>query len=175
MTESRNVFDQDGKGGGGEKHVLTHDAMTGIVEAAKKGGSLKDAVEDYALAHGITNIAELFPDAKNLTDRPEWVTRRMEWVSGVINGTRHTPFSRIKTMSADLTYEEARAKGYIKGNLKKEQFFGVLKRITTPQTIYKKQKLDRDDILDITDFDVVAWIKAEMRVMLEEELARARA
>jgi hypothetical protein len=175
MTSKRNVFETNGQGSGSEgQHVLTHDAMAGIVADAKKPGqTLKTAVEAYALEHGITNIEELFPEAKNLTDRPEWVTRRMEWVAGVISGTRHTPFSRIKTMTADLTHEEARAKGYIKGNLKKEQFFGVLGRTTTPQTIYKKQKLDRDDIIDITDFDVVVWIKAEMRVMLEEELARA--
>jgi hypothetical protein len=170
---SRNVFEEQSGGKKEEKHVLTHDAIKGIVEDAKKGGSLKEAVEAYALKHGIENIDVLFPDARNVTDTPEFDQRRVEWVSTVINGTKHSPFSRIKSIVADITFEEARAKGYIKGNLKKEEFFGVSKRVTTPSTIYKKQKLDRDDIIDITDFDVVAWLKAEMRVMLDEELARA--
>jgi hypothetical protein len=139
----------------------------------QKSGSLKRAVENYALQHGIENIDVLFPDAKTIDNEPEWIKRRTEWVAGVLNGTRHTPFSRIKTRSADITHEEARAKGYIKGNLKKEEFFGVTKRVTTPTTIYKKQQLDRDDMLDITDFDVVLWLKGEMRLMLEEEIARA--
>ena len=169
-----NVFETKGKNTGEAAHVLTHDAMQGIMaNATKPGQTLKSAVEAYALAHGIEDIETLFPDAKSVQDRPEWVKRRTEWVAGVINGTRKTPFSRIKTMSADLTYEDARAKGYVKGNLKKEQFFGLQKRVTTPQTVYKKQKLDRDDIIDITDFDVVAWLKEEMRFMLEEEIARA--
>ena len=174
-NEIVNVFDQNGKNKGGEAGpVLTHADMQGIMaDANKPGQTLKSAVEAYAIAHGIENIETLFPDAKNIQDRPEWVKRRTEWVAGVINGTRKTPFSRIKTMSADLTYEDARAKGYVKGNLKKEQFFGIQKRVTTPQTVYKKQKLDRDDIVDITDFDVVAWLKEEMRFMLEEEIARA--
>jgi hypothetical protein len=170
-----NVFETKGgdKSATGD-HVLTHDAMQGIMEQAQRPGqTLMSAVNAYALQHGIEDIETLFPDAKNIQDRPEWVKRRTEWVAGVINGTRKTPFSRIKTMSADLTYEDARAKGYIKGNLKKEQFFGLQKRVTTPQTIYKKQKLDRDDIIDITDFDIVAWLKEEMRFMLEEEIARA--
>jgi hypothetical protein len=170
---TRNVFEQQNGGKAEEKHVLTHDAIKGIVEDAHKMGSLKEAVEAYALKHGIDNIDILFPDARNVTDTPEFDARRVEWVSGVINGTKHSPFSRIKSMVADLTFDEARAKGYIKGNLKKEEFFGVSKRVTTPSTIYKKQKLDRDDIIDITDFDVVAWLKAEMRLMLDEELARA--
>lgn len=170
-----NVFEQGGDGAGsGTTHVLTHDAMAGIfADAQKPGQTLMSAANAYALAHGIEDIETLFPDAKNIQDRPEWVKRRTEWVAGVINGARKTPFSRIKTMSADLTYDEARAKGYVKGNLKKEQFFGLQKRTTGPQTIYKKQKLDRDDIIDITDFDVVAWLKEEMRFMLEEEIARA--
>lgn len=172
--EMTNVFEkQNKKGDETESHELTHDAIKGIVADAVKKGSLKEAVEDYALEHGIENIDILFPDAKTIDALPEWQSRRMEWVAGVINGTRHTPFSRIKTRSADITHEEARAKGYIKGNLKKEEFFGVSQRVTTPTTVYKKQKLDRDDILDITDFDVVAWLKGEMRLMLEEELARA--
>jgi hypothetical protein len=172
MTSTRNVFEKN-EGQGSEKHVLTHDAMKGIVADAVKCGSLKEAVEAYALAHGVTNVGELFPDSKAITDRPEWIKRRTEWVAGVLGGARKTPFSRIKSLTADLTLEDARAKGYVKGNLKKEQFFAVSKRVTTPQTIYKKQKLDRDDIVDITDFDVVAWLKTEMRFMLEEELARA--
>lgn len=169
---SRNVFEQsaDSKE---EKHVLTHDAMKGIVADAVRTGSLKEAVQDYALQHGIDNIEVLFPDAKTLDSTPEFDKRRTEWVSGVINGTRHSPFSRVKSIVADITMDEARAKGYIKGEMKKEEFFGVTKRTTSPSTIYKKQKLDRDDILDITDFDVVAWLKGEMRIMLDEELARA--
>lgn len=170
---SRNVFEQQGGKKTEEKHTLTHDAIKGIVEDAQKLGSLKEAVEAYALKHGIDNIEILFPDAKALTATPDFDTRRVEWVSGVINGTRHSPFSRIKSLVADLTFEDARAKGYIKGNFKKEEFFGVTKRVTTPSTVYKKQKLDRDDIIDITDFDVVAWLKGEMRLMMDEELARA--
>jgi hypothetical protein len=170
---TRNVFEEQNGGKKEEKHVLTHDAIRGIVEDAQRGGSLKEAVEAYALKHGIENIDVLFPDARSVTDTPEFDQRRVEWVSGVINGTKHSPFSRIKSIVADITFDAARAKGYIKGNLKKEEFFGVSKRATTPSTIYKKQKLDRDDIIDITDFDVVAWLKAEMRLMLDEELARA--
>ncbi len=172
---TRNVFEEQngGKEKTQEKHVLTHDAIKGIVSDAQKMGSLKDAVEAYALQHGIDNIDILFPDARSVTDTPEFDSRRVEWVAGVINGTKHSPFSRIKSLVADITFDEARAKGYIKGNLKKEEFFGVSKRVTTPSTVYKKQKLDRDDIIDITDFDVVAWLKAEMRLMLDEELARA--
>jgi HK97 family phage prohead protease len=170
---SRNVFEEQSGGKKAEEHVLTHDAIKGIVADAQRVGSLKEAVEAYALKHGIENIDVLFPDARSVTDTPEFDQRRVEWVSGVINGTKHSPFSRIKSLVADITFEDARAKGYIKGNLKKEEFFSVSKRVTTPSTIYKKQKLDRDDILDITDFDVVVWLKAEMRVMLDEELARA--
>ena len=134
---------------------------------------MKEAVEDYAFKHGIENIDVLFPDARSVSDTPEFDSRRIEWVTGVINGTKHSPFSRIKSIVADITFDEARARGYIKGNLKKEEWFGVSKRTTTPSTVYKKQKLDRDDIVDITDFDVVMWLKAEMRLMLDEELARA--
>lgn len=170
---TRNVFEQQNGDKDKQKHVLSHDAIKGIVEDAQKLGSLKEAVEGYALKHGIENIEVLFPDARSVTDTPEFDQRRVEWVAGVIDGTRHSPFSRIKSIWADITYEDARAKGYIKGNLKKEEFFGVSKRITTPTTVYKKQKLDRDDIIDITDFDVVVWLKAEMRLMLDEEIARA--
>ncbi len=170
---SRNVFEEQAGGKKEEEHVLTHDALKGIVDEAKRGGSLKEAVEHYALKHGIDNIDVLFPDAKSVTDSPEFDSRRVEWVSGVLGGTKHSPFTRIKSIVADITFDDARARGYIKGNLKKEEWFGVSKRVTTPSTVYKKQKLDRDDIIDITDFDVVMWLKAEMRLMLDEELARA--
>lgn len=174
-TMTRNVFEQQNPGGGsGEgKHELSHDAIRGIAADAVKRGSLKEAVEAYALQHGIEDIDILFPDARTITATPEFDKRRTEWVSSVLNGTRHSPFSRIKSIVADITVDEARARGYIKGNLKKEEFFGLVKRITTPTTVYKKQQLDRDDIIDITDFDVVTWLKGEMRIMLDEELARA--
>lgn len=168
---TRNVFDQTKEKGKGQS--LSHDDVKGIVADAIKGGSLKEAVEEYAVKHGIENIDVLFPDAKAISDTPDFDARRMEWVKAVINGTKHSPFSRIKSLIADLTLDEARAKGYVKGNLKKEEYFSLTKRVTTPATIYKKQKLDRDDILDITDLDVVAWLKTEMRFMLDEELARA--
>jgi hypothetical protein len=170
---TRNVFEQSGEKKEEEKHTLTHDAMRGIIADAQKCGSLKEAVEAYALKHGIDNIDVLFPEARTITDTPEFDSRRMAWVSSVINGTRKTPFTRIKSLVADITFEEARAKGYIKGNLKKEEFISASKRVTTPTTVYKKQKLDRDDIIDITDFDVVVWLKGEMRLLLDEELARA--
>lgn len=173
-TMKRNIFEQQNSTGDkDEKHELTHDAVRGIAADAMKRGSLKSAVEAYALEHGINDIDTLFPDAKTITSTPEWDARRMEWVKSVLNGTRHSPFSRIKSIVADITIDTARALGYIKGNMKKEEFFGLTKRITTPTTIYKKQQLDRDDIIDITDFDVVTWLKGEMRLMLDEELARA--
>lgn len=166
-----NVFENGDKKESGP--VISHADVKGIVSDATKSGSLKEAVENYALSHGIEDIDILFPEARSLTNTPEFFTRRVEWVNGVLSGARKSPFSRIKTVTADLTFEEARAKGYITGTMKKEEFFGVAKRVTTPQTIYKKQKLDRDDIIDITDFDVVTWMKTEMRLMLDEELARA--
>ena len=153
--------------------TLSHDDMKSIVSDAMKSGSLAEATRGYALAHGIDNIDLLFPDAKAVSDVPEWVRRRTEWVSNLLSSTRKSPFSRIKTLHADLTFAEARAKGYVKGSMKNEEFFGVAKRITIPTTIYKKQKLDRDDVVDITDFDVVVWLKDEMRIMLDEEVARA--
>jgi hypothetical protein len=171
-----NVFDKDtDKDADGTelRHMVTQDDMKGIVQSAIRGGSLRGAVEEYAIAHGITNIEVLFPDARSLEDRPEFNKRRTEWVSGVLRDTRHSPFSRVKSIVADLTFEEARAKGYIKGNLKIEEWFGVSKRVTSPTTVYKKQELDRDDVLDITDFDVIVWLKMEMRMMLDEEIARA--
>jgi len=127
----------------------------------------------HVVTYGIENIDYLFPDAKTLTNEPTFVQRDMAWVNVWMSRTRHSPFSRIKTMFADITLDTARALGYIKGSLKKEEFFALAKRVTTPTTIYKKQKLDRDDIVDITDLDVVAWMKREMRMMLDEEVARA--
>ena len=173
-----NVFETSGAGngqqtGGTLQHSISRDDVRNIVKAAIKGGSLKHAVEDYALAHGIDNLDVLFPDAQTITNTPEFIKRRTEWVSGVLGGTHKTPFAKVKSQQADITMESARALGYIKGNLKKEEFFSLLSRVTGPTTIYKKQKLDRDDIIDITDLDIVAWMKAEMRLMLEEELARA--
>ena len=159
-----NVFDNED-----QKDVLSHSDMQAIFADAKRHGSLKESV----LAHGIEDIETLFPEPKSMNNPPEWINREMGWVKNVMGAVHHTPFSRIKSMFADLTEDDARAKGYIKGNFKKEQVFGLMKRTTTPTTIYKKQKLDRDDVIDITDFDVVAWLKAEMRTMLEEELARA--
>ncbi|MET0787437.1 MAG: caudovirus prohead protease [Paenisporosarcina sp.] len=170
-TMAHNVFEK--KEDKPDAYSLTHADIKGIVADATKTGSLKDAVENFALSHGINDIEVLFPEAVTLDNTPEFIKRRTEWVNKVLGGTKKSPFSRIKTISADLTVEEARAKGYIKGNLKKEEFFGVSKRVTTPTTVYKKQKLDRDDMVDITDFDVVAWLKSEMRLMLDEELARA--
>ena len=152
-----------------EEEVLSHSEMTAILDDAKRSGSLRESV----LAHGITNIDLLFPDYQNVDNKPTWITREMGWVDRVMKSVHHTPFSRIKSMAADLTEDDARARGYMKGNLKQEQVFSLLKRTTDPQTIYKKQKIDRDDAVDITDFDVVAWIKEEMRFMLNEEIARA--
>lgn len=174
-TMTRNVFENNNQETDGVKlgGQLTHDQMGTILSDAVKMGSLKESFLAHAGEYGITNIEVLFPDAQAIDSRPEWITRKMAWVEGVLNGTRKLPFSRIKSVAADLTFETARAKGYIKGDLKKEQFFALSTRETTPKTIYKKQKLDRDDIIDITDFDVVAWLWVEMRFMLREEIARA--
>ena len=161
-----NVFDNDTEN---KDDVLSHSDMEAIFSDAKRYGSLKDSV----LAHGIDQIDYLFPEAESLNRTPEFIKRDTGWVSKVMSGVHHTPFSRIKSMFADITEDDARAKGYIKGKLKKEEVFSLLKRTTTPTTIYKKQKLDRDDVIDITDFDVVGWLKSEMRMMLDEELARA--
>lgn len=174
----KNVFEQNegtGNGGAGtlQHGMITREVGREIIHAAEKCGSLKAALEEYAIQHGIEDISVLFPDARNITQTPEFDKRRTEWVAGVMNGTRKSPFSRVKSIVADLTLEDARAKGYVTGSMKKEEYFQVAKRTTTPTTIYKKQKLDRDDVIDITDFNVVTWIKAEMRLMLEEEIARA--
>lgn len=154
------------------KATLTHAQFSAIMEDAKKTGSFKQAFLAHVTTYGIENIDYLFPDARAVGD-PAFVKRDMGWVTGFMNSLRKSPFSRIKSLSADITADTARAKGYIKGNLKKEEFFALSKRVTTPTTIYKKQKLDRDDIIDITDMDVVAWLKTEMRWMLDEEIARA--
>lgn len=166
-TMKQNVFEQDQEVLQG--NAISHDDMKKVISDAKRHGSLKES----ALAHGIENIDYLFPEAQTLNTPPAFIQRDMGWVSEVMQGVHHTPFSRIKSQFADITEDDARAKGYMKGNLKKEEVFSLLKRTTTPQTVYKKQKLDRDDVIDITDFDVVAWLKSEMRVMLNEELARA--
>ena len=161
-----NVFENDKEN---QENVLQHSDIEAIFADAKRYGSLKDSV----LQHGITNIDYLFPEDKNVTATPEFIKRDMGWVEKVMRSVHHTPFSRIRSTFANITEEDARAKGYIKGNLKKDEVFSLLKRSTTPTTVYKKQKLDRDDVVDITDFDVVAWLKSEMRMMLDEELARA--
>ena len=161
-----NVFDNDKEN---KEEVLSHSDTEAIFSDARRYGSLKDSV----LAHGITNLAYLFPEDTNLNKVPEFISRDTGWVKNVMSSVHHTPFSRIKSQFADITADDARAKGYTKGNLKKEEVFSLLKRSTTPTTVYKKQKLDRDDVIDITDFDVVSWIKGEMRMMLDEELARA--
>lgn len=173
-TMKHNVFDKDDRQ---KENVLVHsdgsevssEEISTIFGDIKRYGSLKDSV----LAHGIDNVDYLFPDAQTLANTPEFIQRDTGWVKKVMSGVHHTPFSRIKSIFADITEDDARAKGYFKGKLKKEEVFGLLKRATTPTTVYKKQKMDRDDVVDITDFDVVAWLKSEMRMMLDEELARA--
>jgi len=169
---THNVFEKDGDASASAPS-LTHDQLKTIFEDAQRHGSFKEAFLQHAVTYGIENIDMLFPDAQALANSPELVSRRMEWVTTVMNETRHSPFSRIKSLSADITLDDARAKGYVKGSMKKDEFFALSRRVTTPTTIYKKQKLDRDDIIDVTDLDVVAWLKAEMRLMLDEEIARA--
>lgn len=162
-----NLFDNDEMYD--DESVLSHSEMASIISDAKRYGSMKDAV----LAHGIDHIDYLFPDAQQIGDNPLFIQRDMTWVSKVFNNTHKTPFSRIKSIFANITEDEARAKGYIKGKMKKDEVFSLLKRSTDPTTVYKKQKLERDDVIDIIDFDVVTWLKAEMRMMLDEEIARA--
>lgn len=162
---TRNIFEDTN-----DTEILTHSEQEEIINEAKRNGSLKDAV----LAHGITSIGEAYPDSKSTSDRPQYISQDQKWVSKVLNGVHHTPFARIKSLYADITAETARAKGYYtKGSQKAEETIALLKRATEPTTVYKLQKLDRDDIIDITDFDVVAWLKEEMRIKLNEELARA--
>lgn len=183
-----NVFEEQGKSSVSheDRPKLSPEQLKQLMTDAKRTGSLKEAfiahMDEYgALAHagvagvdyGITDIDFLFPDARTLSNSPELISRRMEWVTNVLANTKHSPFSRIKSLQADVTADEARAKGYVKGNYKKDEIIKMLRRTTTPKTIYKKQKLDHDDINDITDLDVVAWLKAEMRIMLDEEIARA--
>lgn len=165
---SHNVFEKET-----EENTLSHDAINTIISDGKRFGSLKESFLAHAAEYGIDQIDYLFPEAKSLNNPPDFISREMGWVQKVMGAVHHTPFSRIKSMFANITEDEARARGYIKGNLKKEEVFTLLKRTTTPTTIYKKQKLDRDDVIDITDFDVVAWLKSEMRMMLDEEIARA--
>jgi HK97 family phage prohead protease len=155
-------------------NTLSHAQKEEIIADGIKCGSLKQSFLAHLSTYGFEeNISYLFPDAKALPGMPTTTSRDMVWVSSIMNGTFHSPFSRIKTTHADITAEEARALGYVKGNLKKDEVFKLLKRVTTPTTVYHKQKLDRDDILDITDFDVVAWMKAQGRILLDEEVARA--
>ena len=181
-----NLFDGDQN----ETNTLSHSDIKAIFDNAKRCGSLREAVIDYgineeALTHevkdeggntvkyGVANINYMFPDARLANSEPTFVSRDMEWVDRVINGAKHLPFSRVKSLAANITMDEARAKGYIKGKEKSDEVFALLKRTTSPITIYKKQKLDRDDIVDIVDFDIVMWLKREMRIMLNEEIARA--
>lgn len=166
-TMKHNVFENNQINN--DETVLSHAEIEEIFRDTKQYGTLKNS----ALAHGVESIEYLFPDATTVTPTPELIKRNDDWVSKVMGAVHRTPFSRIKSTAANLTEDEARAKGYVKGNLKKDEVFSLLKRTTEPTTIYKKQKLDRDDVVDITDFDVVAWIKSEMRMMLNEEIARA--
>lgn len=171
-TMKHNVF-ESGENNEKENSTLSHSETEAIFADAKRCGSLSEAVLAHTAEYGIDQIAWLFPDYKEMNVPPEYIKRDQTWVGRVMNGIHHTPFSRIKTTFADITEDEARALGYIKGNEKKNEVFTLLKRTTDPQTIYKHQMLDRDDVNDITGFDVVAWIKTEMRMMLDEEIARA--
>lgn len=171
-----NIFEgEDTLTGSNDEFELAHSAVADALEDARRHNlsSFKDAFLQHAGTYGIDNIEVLFPDARSVTDEPTFIKRRTDWVSGVLNEAKHSPFSRIKSIHADITEDKARALGYTKGNKKKEEVFKLLKRVTTPTTIYKKQKFDRDDLIDITDLNVVAWVKKEMRLMLDEELARA--
>ena len=174
ITMTRNVFESLAHGTPMDEGLtLSHSDIKSIFAEGERKNSLKEAVIAHATTYGIENIDMLFPDAKTIGNRPEFIKRRTEWVASVLTDTHHSPFSRIKTILADITEDDARAKGYIKASMKKEEWFTLAKRVTTPQTVYKKQKLDRNDILDITDFDVVIWVKEEMRLMLDEEIAAA--
>lgn len=177
----KNVFEQTGDQ---ENNTISRDEINAIFTAARKSNSLKDVCLEHGLedvqyiAHadadyGIENVGYLFPEAKTFSNTPDFIQRDQTWVTMFMNSVHRSPFSRIKSVHANITEDEARAKGYIKGNMKKDEVFPLLKRVTTPTTVYKKQKFDRDDIVDITDFDAVSWVKGEMRVMLNEEIARA--
>ena len=167
-----NVFDQQGDNEL-QHNGISLEAQSAIIGDAKRYGSMKESFLQHAATYGIEQIDYLFPDEKNVTNTPIFIQRDTSWVRDLMGSVHHTPFSRIKSLFADITEDEARAKGYFKGNLKKEEVFSLLKRTTMPTTVYKKQKMDRDDQIDITDFDVVAWLKTEMRGMLDEEIARA--
>lgn len=171
-----NIFEGDDTLKGTDDEIaLAHSAVVDALEDARSHNlsSFRDAFLQHAGTYGIDNIEVLFPDARAVTDEPTFIKRRTDWVSGVLNDAKHSPFSRIKSIHADITDDKARALGYTKGNRKKEEVFKLLKRVTTPTTVYKKQKFDRDDLIDITDLNVVAWVKKEMRLMLDEEIARA--
>lgn len=182
-TVSRNVFDAHTADKKNVGETLSHSQFADIVNSARKDKSeslmdvlvhgANDVLEHADGDYGITDIQYLFPDAKSLSTTPDFIAQRMEWVHIVLTGTKHVPFAKVKSIHADITEPEARAKGYIKGKEKKEEVIKLLRRTTGPATVYKKQKLDRDDILDITDFDVVVWLQAEIRLMLEAEIARA--
>lgn len=174
ITMTRNVFESLAHGTPMDEGLtLSHSDIKSIFADGERKNSLKEAVIAHATTYGIENIDMLFPDAQTIGNSPEFIKRRTEWVASVLTDTHHSPFSRIKTILADITEDDARAKGYIKASMKKEEWFTLAKRVTTPQTVYKKQKLDRNDILDITDLDVVIWVKEEMRLMLDEEIAAA--
>lgn len=172
-----NAFEGDGDNEFRHADEFVSNEFDAVFDEAKRNGRFSDAVIRHAQDYGIKNIDILFPDAQAIRNTPDFYGRRTEWVNTVLNGTQHVPFTRIKSMYADITADEARARGYTldRNNNKRkiDEVFNVLKRVTTPQTVYKKQKLDRDDIIDITSFDVVAWLKQEMRIMLDEEIARA--
>ena len=170
---SHNVFDQSENKRGEKGASLSHDQLKTIVSDGVKMGSMKDSFLSHADEYGIHDIDLMFPDARTVGERPELLARQADWVPKVLNAIKKAPFAKIKSLVADLTAEEARAKGYIKGDMKKDEVIALLRRTTGPTTVYKKQKLDRDDIIDITDFDVIAWLKWEIRFMLNEELARA--
>lgn len=173
LTMKKNIFDKTTVDEGAQ-NTLSHDAMAVILADAKRIGSLRESFLQHADEYGITDIEFLFPDARTVTPTPTFIKRETEWVKDVFNAAHHSPFSRIKSVFADITADEARAKGYVKGAKKVDEVIALLKRVTNPTTVYKKQKLDRDDIIDITDLDVVSWLKLEMRLMLEEEIARAQ-
>lgn len=192
MLIKHNAFENNSAGSleiytGGASYtgaVIDHAGVGEIVQSLKRGNSLKSALNEFyaahdvsnpqdCLSHSVTNMDYLFPDARSISNTPEFLTRKMGWVDGVLNGVYHVPFSRIKSKYANLTEDDARALGYIKGNKKKEEVFSILKRTTSATTIYKKQKFDRDDLIEITDFDYIGWIRQEMLMMLREELARA--
>lgn len=171
-TLAHNVF--QGAATQSTEKTLSHDEMKSfLTTAAQSGGRLSDAVLRHGNGFGVNRLDYLFPDYKQIMQTPEFKARRMEWVSTLLNAVHHTPYSRVKSTWADITADAARAKGYITGKFKKDEVFEIAMRTTYPQTVYKKQKMDRDDILDVTTFDLIAWLKAEMRMMLDEEIARA--